>query len=92
MNIRSWKQAASRVTKKRIVIIVLALALVGALFFATKAVVKMLLFSDSRKTQITSEFVSNQINEISELATLHHHYRKVANYQEAKKLLVYMPD
>ena len=92
MDIRSWKQAASRLTKKRIVIIVLALALVGALFFATKAVVKMLLFSDSRKTQITSEFVSNQINEISELATLHHHYRKVANYQEAKKLLVYMPD
>ena len=92
MDIRSWKLAASRLTKKRIVIIVLALALVGALFFATKAVVKMLLFSDSRKTQITSEFVSNQINEISELATLHHHYRKVANYQEAKKLLVYMPD
>jgi len=92
MDIRSWKQAASRLTKKRIVIIVLALALVGALFFATKAVVKILQFSDSHKTQITSEFVSNQISEISELATLHHHYRKVANYQEAKKLLVYMPD
>ena len=92
MNIRSWKQVANRLSKKRIVIIVLALALVGALFFATKAVVKILQFSDSRKTQITSEFVSNQISEISELATLHHHYRKVANYQEAKKLLVYMPD
>ena len=52
----------------------------------------MLLVPDSRKTQITSEFVSNQIREISELATLHHHYRKVANYQDAKKLLVYVPD
>lgn len=66
--------------------------LFGALFLATKSVVKMLLVPDSRKTQITSEFVSSQISGISELATLHHHYRKVANYQDAKKLLVYMPD
>ena len=36
--------------------------------------------------------VEQQINEISELATLHHHYRKNANYQDAKKLLEYMPD
>jgi hypothetical protein len=42
--------------------------------------------------QITSAFVENQIREISELATLHHHYRKNANYQDAKKLLEYMPD
>jgi hypothetical protein len=42
--------------------------------------------------QITSVFVENQIREISELATLHHHYRKNANYQDAKKLLEYMPD
>ena len=41
---------------------------------------------------ITSAFVEQQINEISELATLHHHYRKNANYQDAKKLLEYMPD
>ena len=66
--------------------------LFGALFLATKSVVKMLLVPDSRKTEITSEFISNQIGEITELATLHHHYRKVANYQDAKKLLNYMPD
>ena len=78
--------------KKKVIIIVLAVVLLGVLFFATKSVVKLLLVSDSRKTQVTSEFVSSQINGISELATLHHHYRKVANYQDAKKLLVYMPD
>ena len=59
---------------------------------ATVFVVKKLQVSDTRKTQITSEFISNQISEITELATLHHHYRKVANYQDAKKLLNYMPD
>ena len=59
---------------------------------ATVFVVKKLQVSDTRKTQITSEFISNQIGEITELATLHHHYRKVANYQDAKKLLNYMPD
>ena len=78
--------------KKKVIIIVLAVVLLGVLFFATKSVVKLLLVSDSRKTQVTSEFVSSQINGISELATLHHHYRKVANYQDAKKLLAYMPD
>lgn len=79
-------------TRKKVVVIAIALVLFVGLFFATKSVVKMLLPSDSRKTQITTEFVSSQINGISELATLHHHYRKVANYQDAKKLLVYMPD
>ena len=79
-------------SRKKVVIIALVLVLFVGLFFATKSVVKILQPSDSRKTQITSKFVSNQINEISELATLHHHYRKVANYQDAKKLLVYMPD
>ena len=79
-------------TKKKVIIIILVFVLFGALFLATKSVVKMLLVPDSRKTQITSEFVSSQISGISELATLHHHYRKVANYQDAKKLLVYMPD
>ena len=50
------------------------------------------LYSDTKRTSITSEFVEQQISEISELATLHHHYRKNANYQDAKKLLEYMPD
>jgi hypothetical protein len=92
MDTQLWKQAANGLTKKKVIIIILVFVLLGALFLATKSVVKMLLVPDSRKTQITSEFVSSQINGISELATLHHHYRKVANYQDAKKLLVYMPD
>ena len=50
------------------------------------------LYSDTKRTSITSEFVEQQISETSELATLHHHYRKNANYQDAKKLLEYMPD
>ena len=56
------------------------------------ALVMKKLYSDTKRTSITSEFVEQQISEISELATLHHHYRKNANYQDAKKLLEYMPD
>ena len=58
----------------------------------TTALVMKKLYSDTKQTSITSEFVEQQISEISELATLHHHYRKNANYQDAKKLLEYMPD
>ena len=58
----------------------------------TTALVMKKLHSDTKRTSITSEFVEQQISEISELATLHHHYRKNANYQDAKKLLEYIPD
>ena len=58
----------------------------------TTALVMKKLYSDTKQTSITSEFVEQQISEISELATLHHHYRKNANYQDAKKLLEYIPD
>lgn len=58
----------------------------------TTALVMKKLYSDTKRTSITSEFVEQQISEIAELATLHHHYRKNANYQDAKKLLEYMPD
>ena len=56
------------------------------------ALVMKKLYTNTKRTSITSEFVEQQISEISELATLHHHYRKNANYQDAKKLLEYMPD
>ncbi|SHK35170.1 DUF4230 domain-containing protein [Fibrobacter sp. UWB12] len=92
MDTQLWKQVTNCLTKKKVIVVAIVFVFFVGLFFATKSVVKMLLPSDSRKTQITSEFVSSQINGISELATLHHHYRKVANYQDAKKLLVYMPD
>lgn len=66
--------------------------LLCATVVATVFVVKKLEAADSKGPQITSAFVEQQINEISELATLHHHYRKNANYQDSKKLLKYMPD
>lgn len=66
--------------------------IVCATVVATVFVVKKLDSADSKGPQITSAFIESRISEISELATLHHHYRKNANYQDAKKLLEYMPD
>ena len=72
--------------------VALLVVLLGVTAFTTVLVVKKLDNASSKGPQITSAFVENQIREISELATLHHHYRKNANYQDAKKLLEYMPD
>ena len=58
----------------------------------TTALVMKKLYTDTKQTSITSEFVEQQISDISELATLHHHYRKNANFQDAKRLLEYIPD
>ncbi len=65
--------------------------LLCATVVATALVIKKLA-SESEGPQITSSYIEHQISEISELATLHHHYRKNANYQDAKVLLKYMPD
>ena len=65
--------------------------LLCATVVATALVIKKL-ESESKGPQITSSYIEHQISEISELATLHHHYRKNANYQDAKVLLKYMPD
>jgi len=66
--------------------------LVCATVVATAVVMKKLYTDETKGPTITSAFVEQQISEIAELATLHHHYRKNANYQDAKKLLKYMPD
>ena len=71
---------------------IIAILLIICATSVTTALVMKKLYSDTKRTSITSEFVEQQISEISELATLHHHYRKNANYQDAKKLLEYMPD
>ena len=71
---------------------IIAILLIICVTSVTTALVMKKLYSDTKRTNITSEFVEQQISEISELATLHHHYRKNANYQDAKKLLEYMPD
>jgi len=65
--------------------------LLCATVVATALVIKKL-ESEPKGPQITSSYIEHQISEISELATLHHHYRKNANYQDAKVLLKYMPD
>ena len=72
--------------------IALLLIIAFATIVTTVFIVKKLSSPDSSGVKITSAFVEHQISEISELATLHHHYRKNANYQDAKKLLEYMPD
>jgi hypothetical protein len=72
--------------------IVSLLIIVCATVVTTVFVIKKLDAPEDKGTKITSAFVEQQINEISELATLHHHYRKNANYQDAKKLLKYMPE
>ena len=75
---------------------IVKIAAIGILLCATVAatvlVMKKLESPGDKGPKITSEFVAQQITEISELATLHHHYRKNANYQDAKKLLSYMPN
>ena len=77
-----------KLTLKLVCLFILVCATVVATVFVMKKI------EDSEKTspKITSEFIEHQISEISELATLHHHYRKNANYQDAKKLLDYMPN
>ena len=71
---------------------IVAILLIICATSVTTALVMKKLYTNTKQTSITSEFVEQQISEISELATLHHHYRKNANYQDAKKLLEYMPD
>lgn len=71
---------------------IVAILLIICVTSVTTALVMKKLYSDTKQTSITSEFVEQQISEISELATLHHHYRKNANYQDAKRLLEYIPD
>ena len=70
---------------------IIAILLIICVTSVTTALVMKKLYTNTKQTSITSEFVEQQISEISELATLHHHYRKNANYQDAKKLLEYMP-
>ncbi len=71
---------------------IIVILLIICVTSVTTALVMKKLYTDTKRTSITSEFVEQQISEISELATLHHHYRKNANYQDAKKLLEYIPD
>ena len=80
--------------KRPVKILLIAVLACMAVFFCT--VVSMMiinkfgLFGTSQK-DITSEFIEHQIHEISELATLHHQYRKMASYQDVAKLVESLP-
>ena len=71
---------------------IIVILLIICVTSVTTALVMKKLYTDTKQTSITSEFVEQQISDISELATLHHHYRKNANFQDAKRLLEYIPD
>ena len=71
---------------------IIVILLIICVTSVTTALVMKKLYTNTKQTSITSEFVEQQISEISELATLHHHYRKNANFQDAKRLLEYIPD
>ena len=80
---------------KRPVKILLITALICTMVFICTVVSfviinKFDLFGTSKKV-ITSEYIEHQIQEISELATLHHQYRKMASYQDVAKLVDILP-
>lgn len=66
---------------------IIVLIVAGASYFSNKNAP-----ATEKRAKITSETIGNRIQEIAELGTLQHHYRKSANYQDAKKLLKYLPD
>lgn len=92
MTVQWWSRIKSQPVVRTALKIVLVVFILCVAFVAAFLVVKKIESSSSSKTQITSAFVEQRVNEIAEIATLHHHYKKVANYQDAKKLLNYMPD
>ncbi len=77
--------------KKPVKIILLCVAVFFGTALSLFIINKFELFRPS-KPEITSEFIGQQIQEISELSTLHHQYRKVATYQDVAKLFKYFPN
>ena len=77
---------------KILLIAVLACAMVFICTVVSMMIVnKFDLFGTSRNA-VTSEFIGHRIQEISELGTLHHQYRKMASYQDVAKLVESLPD
>jgi len=77
--------------KKPIKIVLLCAAFCFCLILSLFLINKFDMFRPHR-TEITSELIEQQIQEISELSTLHHQYRKVATYQDAAKLFKHLPN
>ena len=77
---------------KILLIAVLACAMVFICTVVSMMIInKFDLFGTSRNA-VTSEFIGHRIQEISELGTLHHQYRKMASYQDVAKLVESLPD
>ena len=76
--------------KKPVKIILLFVAVFFCTALSLFLINKFDLFGTSQK-DITSEFIEHQIQEISELGTLHHQYRKMASYQDVAKLVESLP-
>ena len=76
--------------KKTVKIVLLCAAICFCFILSLFLVNKFDLFGTSQK-DITSEFIEHQIQEISELGTLHHQYRKMASYQDVAKLVESLP-
>jgi len=77
---------------KILLIAVLACAMVFVCTVVSMMIInKFDLFGTSRNA-VTSEFIGHRIQEISELGTLHHQYRKMASYQDVAKLVESLPD
>ena len=80
--------------KRPVKILLVTVLACMAVFFCTVVSIMIInkfdLFGATQK-DITSEFIEHQIHEISELATLHHQYRKMASYQDVAKLVESLP-
>ena len=76
--------------KKPVKIALLCVAVCFCFILGLFLISKFDLFGTSQK-DITSEFIEHQIQEISELGTLHHQYRKMASYQDVAKLVESLP-
>lgn len=76
--------------KKPVKIALLCVAVCFCFILGLFLISKFDLFGTSQK-DISSEFIGHKISEISELATLHHQYRKMASYQDVAKIVESLP-
>ena len=75
--------------KKPVKIALLGVAVCFCFILGLFLISKFDLFGTSQK-DISSEFIGHKISEISELATLHHQYRKMASYQDVAKIVEFV--
>ena len=77
---------------KILLIAVLACAMVFLCTVVSLIIINKFDLFGTSQNAVTSEFIGHRIQEISELGTLHHQYRKMASYQDVAKLVESLPD